>query len=140
MLDDELVAKEEKIDYSSYIKGYRERAENRKVKLKQLREHVLEETKKIASLLASRYNADLVVLFGSYAKGTHRMNSDVDIAIQGIDSNDYWEAWAFVDQLTGLSIDLRCLENFPACSRKLILKQGVILYEQRTTSDADSGD
>lgn len=133
-------SKEDEPDYSSYIEGYRNRIKKQEEKLRQLREHVLKEAKKIASLLASRYNVDMVVLFGSFAKGTHSMDSDVDIAIQGINSDDYWEAWSLVDRLTDFSIDLRCLEDFPDSSRKLILEQGMILYEQGTTSDADSGD
>ncbi len=133
-----MFATEHKPDYSSYIKGYRERLEKQRAKLKQLREHVLVEAKNIALFLATRYNVDLVVLFGSYAKGTHQIGSDVDIAIQGINSGDYWRAWSEVDRLTDLSIDFRCLEDFPESSRKLILEHGVILYE-RTASDADSG-
>jgi len=133
-----MFATEHKPDYSSYIKGYRERLEKQRARLKQLREHVLVEAKNIALFLATRYNVDLVVLFGSYAKGTHRIGSDVDIAVQGMNSSDYWRAWAAVDKLTDFSIDLRRLEDFPESSRKLILEYGVVLYE-RTVSDADSG-
>ena len=31
--------------------------------------------------VADRYQLDLIVLFGSYAKGTFRPSSDVDIAV-----------------------------------------------------------
>lgn len=130
--------KEEKRDYSSYRKGYHKRNLKLLSDLDDLRKKVYRETKKIADLLASRYNANLVVLFGSFAKGTHRMNSDVDIAVEGINTTEFLRAWAFVDQLTDLSVDLRCLEDFPASSRKLILEQGVVFYEKRTNSDSDS--
>jgi len=124
-----MCATEHKPDYSSYIKGYQERLEKQRARLKQLREHVLVEAKKLALFLATQYNVDLVVLFGSYAKGTHRIGSDVDIAIQGLNSGDYWKAWSEVDRLTDLSIDFLCLEDFPESSRKLILEYGVILFK-----------
>jgi len=133
-----MYATEHKPDYSSYIEGYKERIEKQKVRLKQLKKYAFSESKKIALLLADRYDVDLVILFGSYAKGTHRVDSDVDIAIRGINNDDYWEAWSLVEQLTDLSIDLRRLEDFSESSRKLILEYGVVLYE-KTASDIDSG-
>lgn len=53
-----------------------------------------------AALLKDQFNARRVILFGSLARHDffHR-RSDVDLAVEGIKSQDFWQAWSALDTL-----------------------------------------
>jgi uncharacterized protein len=41
----------------------------------------IEKVKKYADTIISEFNPNMIVLFGSYAKGTEKENSDIDVAV-----------------------------------------------------------
>jgi predicted nucleotidyltransferase len=53
-----------------------------------------------AQLLKEQFEARQVILFGSLARGDffHR-RSDIDLAVDGIKSRDFWRAWCALDTL-----------------------------------------
>lgn len=53
-----------------------------------------------AKLLKEQFGAGKVILFGSLARSDffHR-RSDVDLAVDGIKSQDFWRAWCALDAL-----------------------------------------
>jgi predicted nucleotidyltransferase len=59
-----------------------------------------------AALLKGRFGAKRVILFGSLARSDffHR-RSDVDLAVEGIKSQDFWRAWSALDAL-GCEFDI----------------------------------
>jgi predicted nucleotidyltransferase len=124
-------------DYSAYITAHIKRNLCEREALESHRARVIEQLNRIAPSWAQKYGVMRVLLFGSFAAGTHRLNSDVDVAVEGLRGEDYWKAWADIENLSGLEIDLRCLEDFPPSSRALILKNGVVIYEKGTSPDAD---
>lgn len=85
-----------------------------------------------------------VWLFGSRAKGTHRIDSDVDLAVEilGWDSSDAatrantvgsWELsrseWqASLSKLTSLTIDLQRIATHGGIVMRAVTDAGVILY------------
>jgi predicted nucleotidyltransferase len=53
-----------------------------------------------AALLKERFDARRVVLLGSLARGDFfHWRSDVDLAVEGIKSQDFWRAWGALDTL-----------------------------------------
>ena len=53
-----------------------------------------------ANMLKTRFGAKRVILFGSMAQPLFfRLDSDIDIAIEGIAVEDYWEAWREVEKI-----------------------------------------
>lgn len=80
---------------------------------------------------AERYGVEKVILFGSRARGDHRSNSDIDIAVSGGNYDDfYWSlnenAWTLlsfdvVDLDRGISDELR----------EEIKRDGVVIYENK---------
>ncbi len=125
-------------DYSAYIKSHIKRNLRQREALENHRAWVIDRLNCITPSWAEKYGVSRVLLFGSFAKGTQRLDSDVDIAIEGLKSEDYWKAWADIEDLSGLEkIDLRCLEDFPLPSRELILKSGVVIYDKRIHPDSD---
>lgn len=75
-----------------------------------------------------------VVLFGSRARGTHRRNSDIDLAVFGRQGTDH--DWSKIlneiseSNLTLYPVDLVEFENLSHEFQSNILKEGVVLYEQ----------
>lgn len=117
--------------YSSYIAAYIKRNRQEQDALKSHLDEIMKEVQNIALFLVQRYNVNRVILFGSFAKGQHRFDSDVDIAVEGLSSRDYWKAWVEVDNLSSISVDLRCLEDFPKEFRTRVFKQGIVIYEDK---------
>ncbi len=121
-------------NYSSYITAYIKRNRQEQEALKRHRDKIMKEVQNIALFLVQRYNVTRVILFGSFAKGQHRFDSDVDIAVEGLSGRDYWKAWGEVDNLSNIPADLRCLEDFPTEFRNRIFKQGIVIYEGKRTN------
>lgn len=82
--------------------------------------------------LAAKYQAEKLILFGSRARGDHRQNSDIDLAVWGMPEENQALFWADVDDLpTLLSVDLVHLSprTAPALLEN-IKKEGVILMDR----------
>lgn len=80
-----------------------------------------------AQILKKQFGARRVILFGSLASGDFfHQRSDIDLAVQGLKAQDFWRAWAALDQLGAeFEIDLVDIETTPAHLREHIDRQGV---------------
>ena len=67
---------------------------------------ILESINKFVEEAKKYYNVKVVILFGSYAKGTENENSDIDIAIISEDFEDVYDCIAHLMGLTW-NIDTR---------------------------------
>jgi predicted nucleotidyltransferase len=64
------------------------------------RGRLLERIREAAAVLKSRFHARRVVLFGSLAHAAWFMpDTDVDLAVEGLSSGDYWQAWRAVEEI-----------------------------------------
>lgn len=82
-----------------------------------------------AALLKDRFGARRVVLFGSLARRDffHR-RSDIDLAVEGVKSQDFWRAWCALDTLgCEFEIDLVDVETASPALRLEIDQEGVEL-------------
>ena len=66
--------------------------------------------KKAADTLKS-FGATDVYLFGSFAKGTYRKDSDIDIAVSGIPPEKFFEAMGRAEDVLNREIDLIDLDE-----------------------------
>jgi len=82
-----------------------------------------------ANMLKTRFGAKRVILFGSMAQPLFfRLDSDVDIAIEGITVDDYWEAWREVEKIIeDKSIDFIDVADAKDSVKKAIQRYGVEL-------------
>jgi len=82
-----------------------------------------------ATLLKDRFGVQRVVLFGSLADETwFRADSDVDLAVEGLSTDDYWEAWRLVEDVIGdRLVDFVEIEMAGATLRSMIERYGVEL-------------
>lgn len=82
----------------------------------------------IAGELKSRYGATRVVLFGSLAREDFHKWSDIDLAVWGISSADYYRAVAFASGFSELfKVDLVGAEDCSDSLRQHIQREGVEL-------------
>ena len=93
------------------------------------RKRLLERIHKAADALKIRFKVRRVILFGSLAhKGWYRPNSDVDLAVEGLIGNDYWQAWRFVEEIINdRSIDLIDLHTAGDSLQRAIQRNGIEL-------------
>ena len=66
------------------------------------REQLLERVRRAAAVLKHRFHARRVLLFGSLAHAAwFTAGSDVDLAVEGLDSKDFWKDWVTVEEIIG---------------------------------------
>lgn len=93
----------------------------------QERERLLQRVREAAAAIKTRFGADRVVLFGSLAHAAWFVpNSDVDLAVEGLKSDDYWPAWRLVEEIIGdHAVDLIEIEMAGESLKQAIDRYGV---------------
>jgi predicted nucleotidyltransferase len=93
------------------------------------RERLLERVREAAAALKARYGARRVVLFGSLAHAAWFMpDSDVDLAVEGLAGDDYWQAWRLVEEIIGdRPVDLIEIEMVGESLKRAIRRYGMEL-------------
>lgn len=74
------------------------------------------------------YGISRAYLFGSVLTGACRKDSDIDLYVEGIEPEQYWELWKNLESQTGEAIDLHCDRDDPLFTQK-IRKRGRLIYE-----------
>jgi len=93
------------------------------------REELVGKAREAASLLKARFGAKRVVLFGSLAhQAWFSPESDMDLAVEGLQGSDYWEAWRRVEEIVeNCSIDLVEIETARLSLLQAIQRHGIEL-------------
>ena len=93
------------------------------------RERILSQVRGAAAVLKEKFGAKRVVLFGSMAhEFWFTPNSDIDLAVEGLEAEYYWKAWEAVEALIpDRPVDLIDLESASESLRKSIDRYGVRL-------------
>jgi len=80
------------------------------------------------------YDPKVIILFGSRSKGYSKNNSDIDIAVE-VENKTFREKRKIrekIDEISGLyTVDLIFLSDVSEEFKKVILKEGKILYEKK---------
>jgi predicted nucleotidyltransferase len=118
-------------EWKSYIEGARRRslppqpasAEETE------RERLLNRVRDAASALKRQFGAKKVILFGSLADTTwFAPDSDVDLAVEGLASSDFWRAWGVVEEIINdRSVDLIEIETAKETLKRTIQQHGMEL-------------
>jgi len=95
--------------------------------------NLLKDVTDFSILLAEKYRPKRIYLFGSLAEGLFLRGSDVDIAVEGIDFQDYLKALAEFRYIDGVLVDIVHLDFCKPDLRQAILegKRAKILYESK---------
>ncbi len=85
----------------------------------------------VIKLLKERLDCEVIILFGSYARGEQRPDSDVDLAIKSpkeISKKEIFELTQELEQLLKKDIDLIDLNAISDSFRYEILMNGQVIY------------
>lgn len=79
------------------------------------------------ALLRTQFGTKRVWLFGSLVQGNPSSDCDVDLAVEGLKPNQYFDALAELMRLFGVRVDLVPVEKAPSSLRDRILAEGAEL-------------
>lgn len=117
-------------NHGAYASAYRRRAEARE-RARSHRRHVLRERAcRMALRLHERFGPDVrVVLFGSVLeRDRFHSRSDIDLAVEGLTADEYWDACALLEPLAGDEmLDLVRLETAGRPLRGQVERAGEVL-------------
>lgn len=90
------------------------------------RRQLLARVQKVATMLKTRFAARRVVLFGSLAHASwFTFDSDVDLAVEGLDTKDFWHAWRMAEEMLGdRPVDIIEIETAGESLRRAIDRYG----------------
>lgn len=89
--------------------------------------------KQLIQKIQSKVNADFIILFGSFAKGTAREDSDIDLAYFSKRQLSSYERFMLAGDLAaiaGLEVDLIDIKQIDTVFTMQIFSQGVPIYIQ----------
>jgi uncharacterized protein len=102
------------------------REQRRRVELSLRRDHLRKSAVELARLLIER-GATKVVLFGSLVSGDTHEASDIDLAVEGLPPDVYFDTLGALLMASPCGVDLVRLEEAPESLRRVIEATGVEL-------------
>lgn len=94
-------------ELEGYVAGWRRRDEEAAARAIAWRTDVRARVVRAVELLVQRFGATRVVLFGSLARDSATPGSDVDLLVEGLSADTFWDAAAAVDRvLMDVPVDL----------------------------------
>ena len=72
------------------------------------------------SALFRRYHISRAFLFGSILSGSCRKNSDIDLYVEGLDAEQYWDLWKELEHHSGETIDLYYENDDPHLVQRIL--------------------
>jgi predicted nucleotidyltransferase len=118
-------------DYGRYLAAWRERLQARE--RQRLRRHAdaMLAVRRLARRLLREEGAKGVYLFGTALRPERfRLNSDIDLAVEGIPADRFFSVWARLERECGFPLDLVRLEWTPAQLCRHIKTQGMEICEE----------
>lgn len=97
----------EKKTHSNFIIAWKKRISDGKAYLSWLREKAYQESERCASILQREYQVKKVILYGSILdKDRFSENSDIDLAVEGLDGSEFFDATGRLIQESRFRIQL----------------------------------
>jgi len=82
----------------------------------------------LTDLLVGEFGVRQVILFGSVARGRAHSDTDVDLAVEGLAPERYFEALARCSDVAGRNVDLVPMEEAIPELLRIIRTKGEVLY------------
>ena len=118
------------MDIDKYAQRYKKRISEELKKKKELYFELNKRARSTAKYLGEEFKLDIVYLFGSIVDmDKFRLNSDVDFAVKGLESEDFLMAWGLIEKRLEHSFDLVRLEKANDHLLEIIKWEGEIVYE-----------
>ncbi|MBD2394969.1 nucleotidyltransferase domain-containing protein [Cyanobacterium aponinum FACHB-4101] len=119
-------------DYTAARNYQRQKQEKLKAERFNLWQQAKQDCEKIIQTIIEKYQPKRIIQWGSLLESKHFSEaSDIDLAVEGIESITFFKMLGDVEDLTDFSVDLIRWENLDSSFQKIILMKGKIIYEQR---------
>lgn len=119
-------------DYTAARNYQRQKQKKLKAKRFYLWQKATQDCNRITEIIIEKYQPKRIIQWGSLLESKHFSEaSDIDLAVEGIESIKFLQMLGDVENLTNFSLDLIRWENLDSSFQKIILMRGKILYEQR---------
>ncbi|MFQ6044473.1 MAG: nucleotidyltransferase family protein [Candidatus Poribacteria bacterium] len=112
------------------VKTLLRRYENQQKMARQRAQKAWESLPKLVRILSDNYGAERVILFGSLAREEFLVNSDIDLAVSGMPTENYFKALGHLLMESPYTCDLVTIEDASDLLRQRIEEDGVILYDR----------
>jgi predicted nucleotidyltransferase len=111
-----------------YIDYWRDRRVQESQYHKKLANEARQDVKQIVDFLVQHYAVQRIILFGSLTRDRFVADSDIDLAVEGLTSADYFKVLAQVNRLASRWIDLKLWQDLDPHFQSRVLETGEILY------------
>lgn len=116
------------LDLGPYVGGLRQRDAARAGRENERRERLRAALPGAVQRLVRDFGVTRVVLFGSLARGTARLDSDVDLLVEGLPPERLFEAMAVLSRELGADVDLAPSEAARPAVLRRALSEGRVLH------------
>ena len=118
-------------EFDSYVRAWQERWRHERRADSAAARSACTIARRVARLLVRRYGARRVVLCGSLARGDFRRGSDIDLAVEGVPAERFFEASAAAARAAGeFDIDVVPIESATRRYREWLAGEGIVLHDQ----------
>jgi predicted nucleotidyltransferase len=114
-----------------YVRGFRERAEQERQRVKDAREAARAAAVRAVDAVVTTLHPRRVLLIGSLPRGTFRPGSDLDLAVEGIPADQVVDAEAVASAAAGLRVDVLRLEGMDPGWRAHHERFGEVAFARR---------
>ena len=111
-----------------YLDYWQKRKVQQQLENQQLARQARDKLAMVVEVLVNEFQANKIILFGSLVRGNFQRDSDIDLAVAGIPTSDYFRAIARVNSLSDRWIDLKPLEVLDSHFLQRVLKTGECIY------------
>lgn len=117
------------MEVDSYLKYLKKKERERQRLLTQEKQKRSQVINRIRAILKRNQIEGVCYLFGSTAEGHANVDSDIDIAIDGIPYDKYFKIWALLnDEIDGYFIDLRDITGQTNFFAQKVRKYGKVIH------------
>lgn len=114
-----------------YIDYWRNRQARERQYHQQLAAQARQEAQRVTDFLVERYNVQRVILFGSLTRDRFDAESDIDLAVEGLPSANYFAILSEVNQMASRWVDLKLWQDLEPYFQSRVLETGEVLYERK---------
>ena len=111
----------------AHIRAWKHRAEQQAKHDARAAQQARDALPHLIELLQSTYHTKHIILFGSLAHGCFHTQSDIDLAVEGIEPAQFFYALADLNALAPSRVDLKPLESLEVHFKQRVLSTGEVL-------------
>jgi uncharacterized protein len=111
-----------------YLEYWQNRQRERQQQNQQLARQARKNLRPIIAYLIENFPITKIILFGSLLKGNFCETSDIDLVVEGIPKENYFQILARVNSLSDRWIDLKPIEDLEPHFLQRVLQTGECLY------------